>query len=93
MELNFATTVSFCAAATAVSYGALGAYLARSPESRRFRWAGIAGLAAATYCLTNAILAGRPASWLAVWADAQPKRFTPFFTTGARTVTPRARAS
>lgn len=68
MELNFATTVSFCAAATAVSYGALGAYLGRSPESRRFRWAAVAGLAAATYCFTNAILAGRTSAALAVWA-------------------------
>ena len=68
MELNVATTVSFCAAATTVSYGALAAYLARSRESRRFRWAAIAGFAAATYCLTNVVLASFADARLAVWA-------------------------
>ena len=59
MELNVATTVSFCAAATCASIAVLGGYLGRNAASRHFVYAGAAGVAAATYCWTDAILAGR----------------------------------
>ncbi len=68
MELNFATTLSFAASSTCLSLGVLGAYLARGPASRHFRWAALAGLAAATYCVTDAVLAGRADVATTVWA-------------------------
>ncbi len=68
MELNFATTVSFGAAATCSSLGVLGANLARAPATRHFRWAAVAALAAAVYCVTNAVIAGRFSVAASVWA-------------------------
>lgn len=68
MELNLATTVSFAAASTCASLAVLGAYLGRAPASRQFRWAALAGIAAAIYCVTDAVLAGRASLQATVWA-------------------------
>ncbi len=68
MDFNLATTVSLCSAATCGSLAVLGAYLGRAPASRRFRYAALAGFAAAFYCLTNAVLAGRLGPGPTAWA-------------------------
>ena len=67
VELNFATTVSFCAAATCLSLTILGAYLGRGAASRHFVYAATAGIAAAFYCVTDAVLAGRMSTVVTVW--------------------------
>ena len=67
MELNVATTVSFCAAATCLSLAVLGGYLGRAPESRHFRYAATAGIAAALYCISDAVLAGHVSTGVTVW--------------------------
>lgn len=59
MELNLATTISFSTAAICVSLAVLGMYLGRSRASRHFLYAGTAGIAAAAYCMTDAVIAGR----------------------------------
>lgn len=59
VDLNLATTVSFSAAATCAAIAALGGYLGRNHASRHFVHAAIAGVTAAFYCVTNAVLAGR----------------------------------
>ncbi len=68
MDFNLATTVSLCSAATCASLAVLGAYLGRAPASRRFRYAALAGLAGALYCMTNAMLAGRLGAGPTAWA-------------------------
>jgi len=67
MELNFATTVSFCAAASCFSLTVLGGYLGRGAASRHFLHAATAGLAAGLYCLSNAVLAGQMSTGVTVW--------------------------
>lgn len=59
LELNLATTVSFCAAATSTSFAVLAAYLGRVAPTRHFRHASVAAFAGAFYCLTDAVIAGR----------------------------------
>jgi signal transduction histidine kinase len=68
VELNLATTVSFSAAATCAALAALGAYLGRNRASRHFLHAATAGLAAAFYCVTNAVLAGGLSADVTIWA-------------------------
>ncbi|CAN5874700.1 hypothetical protein BH11MYX4_BH11MYX4_66380 [soil metagenome] len=51
-----------------MSLAVLGAYLGRSPASRHFRYAAAAGFAAALYCVTNAVLAGRLDAETTIWA-------------------------
>lgn len=68
MELNLATTASFCAAATCGSIAVLGGYLGRNAASRHFLYAAAAGIAAATYCGMDAILAGRAGVPATLWA-------------------------
>ena len=68
MELNGATTLSFCAATTCASLAVLGGYLGRTAPSRHFRYASAAGAAAAIYCLTNVVLAGRIGVAATVWS-------------------------
>jgi len=68
VELNVATTVSFCAAATCASLSVLGGYLGRNAASRHFVYAAAAGIAAATYCWMDAILAGRADVATTLWA-------------------------
>jgi signal transduction histidine kinase len=67
VELNLATTISFSAAATCFSLAVLGGYLGRAPASRHFVYAAAAGFAAAMYCITDAILAGRMSTEVTVW--------------------------
>jgi signal transduction histidine kinase len=67
VELNLATTLSFCAAATCLSLAVLGAYLGRGAASRHFVYAAMAGVAAAAYCVTDAVLAGRMSLPVTVW--------------------------
>jgi signal transduction histidine kinase len=68
VDFNLATTVSLCAAATCLSLAVLGAYLGRAPSSRHFHFAALAGFAAAAYCTTNAVLAGRMSVGVTTWA-------------------------
>jgi signal transduction histidine kinase len=68
VELNFATTVSFSAAATCLALATLGAYLGRTAAARRFLHAATAGVAAATFCITNAVIAGQMSVGATVWA-------------------------
>jgi signal transduction histidine kinase len=68
VELNFATTVSFSAAATCLALATLGAYLGRTAAARRFRHAATAGVAAAVFCVTNAIIAGQMSVGATLWA-------------------------
>ena len=67
MELNLATTVSFCAAATCGSLAVLGGYLGRNAASRHFVYAAVAGIAAAAYCVLDAVLAGRAGVATTLW--------------------------
>jgi len=67
VELNLATTGSFCAAATCLSLAALGAYLGRGASSRHFLYAAAAGFAAALYCVTDAVLAAGMSTGVTVW--------------------------
>ncbi len=67
MEFNLATTASFCAAATCLSLGILGAYLGRAAASRHFVYAATAAFAAAFYCVTDAVLAARMGTTVTVW--------------------------
>lgn len=46
----------------------LGAYLARNPASRHFRWAAAAAFAGALFCVTDAIIAGGLSVGTTVWA-------------------------
>ena len=67
MQLNLATTISFSAAASCLSLTVLGAYLGRGRASRHFLYAALAGLAAALYCVSDAVLAGRMSTGVTVW--------------------------
>jgi signal transduction histidine kinase len=68
LHLNAATTVSFACAATTLAVAVLAAGVARGPASRHFRFAAWAALAGASYCLSNAVLAGQMAPGFTVWA-------------------------
>jgi signal transduction histidine kinase len=67
VELNLATTVSFCAAATCGSLAVLGGYLGRNAASRHFVYASVAGIAAAAYCVLDGLLAGRTGVATTAW--------------------------
>lgn len=68
MQLNFATTLSFCAAATTSWLAALGAFLSRHRATRHFRYAAAAMLSGALYCLSDAVLAGSMSDAWTIWA-------------------------
>jgi signal transduction histidine kinase len=67
VELNVATTASFAAASTCGSLAVLGAYLGRNAASRHFVYAAVAGIAAAAYCVLDALLAGRVGAATTEW--------------------------
>ena len=68
MEFNLATTISFCAAATCLSFAVLGVFLGRELASRHYLHAAAAGFAAAAYCATDALIAGGMSVGVTVWA-------------------------
>ncbi|HVM69640.1 MAG TPA: hypothetical protein VM204_07385, partial [Gaiellaceae bacterium] len=68
MQLNFATTVSFSAAAVCLSLATLGGFLGRNASSRHFLHAAASGATAGVYCLTNATIAGGMGVEVTVWA-------------------------
>ncbi|MEO6421016.1 MAG: histidine kinase dimerization/phospho-acceptor domain-containing protein, partial [Polyangiaceae bacterium] len=67
MHFNLATTISLCAATTCSSLAVLGAYLGQASSSRHFRYASIAGFAAAVFCITDAAIAARLSVAATVW--------------------------
>ncbi len=68
MHLNVATTVSMVSAATCLSVAVLALRLARGPGSRHFRFASLAAMADALYCVTDAVLAGGVDAGITLWA-------------------------
>ena len=68
VQFNFATTMSFGAAAVCLSLATLGGYLGRSAPSRHFLHAAASGFTAGVYCLTNAVVAGGMSAGLTTWA-------------------------
>lgn len=68
MHVNVATTLSMAAMTSGLSVAVLASRLAQTEETRHFRFAAVATMAATVYAATDLVIAAQMAPLLAVWA-------------------------